>query len=141
MRHSRLKRWRGVLIGGVLWAAVGIWLCLATGHDLRLGSYGVGPVHSEFIDLMRADWYVGLGKFFWPPIALGSDILAWTAGSVAWLFDPVGWPGAALGRLLLPHPSLDMAVVILGSVIGGVVLCAVISFLARLMGKLPSQPR
>jgi hypothetical protein len=34
-----------------------------------------------------------------------------------------------------------MAVVILGSVIGGVVLCAVISFLARLVGKLSSRPR
>ena len=135
-----VKRWRGVLIGGVLWAAAGIWLRLATGYDLSLGSYTVAPVHSEFIDLMEADW-VSLGKFFWPPIALGSDILAWTVGTVVWLFRPVGWPGAALGRLLLPHPSLDMAVVILGSVIGGVVLCAVISFLARLMGKLPSQPR
>jgi hypothetical protein len=140
MRHSRVNRRRAVLIGGVLWAAAGIWLRLATGHDLSLGSYTVGPVHSEFLDLIGADW-VGLGKLFWPPIALGSDILAWTAGSVAWLFDPVGWPGAALGRLLLPHSLLDMAVVMAGSVIGGVVLCAAISLLARLFGRLPSRPR
>jgi len=135
-----MKRWRGVLIGGVLWAAAGIWFRLAVGHTLSMASYSHQPAHSEFIDLMKADW-VGLGRFFWPPIALGSDILAWTLGTVVWLFHPVGWPGSVLGHLLAPHRSLDMAVVILGSVIGGVVLCAIISFLARLMGKLPSRPR
>jgi len=135
-----MKRWRGVLIGGVLWAAAGIWVRLAVGETLSMGPYVGRAVYSEFIDLMRADW-VSLGKLFWPPIALGSDILAWTVGTVVWLFHPVGWPGSALGRLLAPHRSLDMAVVIFGSVIGGAVLCAVISFLARLMGKLPSQPR
>ena len=135
-----VKRWRGVLVGGVLWAAAGIWFTLAVGHSLSMASYSHQPVYSEFLDLMKADW-VGLGKLFWPPIALGSDILAWTVGTVVWLFHPVGWPGAALGHLLLPHPSLDMAVVILGSVIGGVVLCVGISLLARLFGRLPSRPR
>jgi len=140
-----MKRWvkrrRGVLVGGVLWAAAGIWFRLAVGQTLSMGPYVGRPVYSEFIDLMRADW-TGIAKFFFPPIALGSDILAWTVGIVVWLFHPVGWPDRfALGRLLAPHPSLDMAVAIFGSVIGGVVLCAVISFLARLMGKLPSRPR
>ena len=134
------QRWRGVLVGGVLWAAAGIWFRLAVGETLSMASYSHAPVYSEFIDLMKADW-VGLGKLFWPPIALGSDILAWTVGTAVWLFHPVGWPGAALGHLLLPHPSLDMAVVILGSVIGGVVLCVGISLLARLFGRLPSRPR
>jgi len=135
-----MKRWRGVLIGGVVWAAAGIWLRLAVGMSLSMAPYSQQPVYSEFIDLLGADW-VGIGKFLWPPIALGSDILAWTVGTVVWLFHPVGWPGSALGRFLAPYPSLDMAVVIVGSVIGGVALCTAISLVARLIARLPSQPR
>jgi hypothetical protein len=135
-----VKRWRGVLVGGVLWAGAGIWFTLAFRHSLSMAPYSHWPAYSEFLYLMRPSCMV-LDKFFLPPIALGSDILVWTVGTVAWLFHPVGWPGSVLGRLLAPYPSLDMAVVILGSVIGGVVLSAVISFLARLVGKLPSRPR
>jgi hypothetical protein len=60
---------------------------------------------------------------------------------VAWLFDPVDWPGDALARLLAPHPTLDTALYILASLIGGIVLCFFISLVARQLGKLPSQPR
>jgi hypothetical protein len=55
-----MKRWRGVLIGGVLWAAAGIWFRLAVGESLSMASYSHQPAYSEFIDLMGADW-VGLG--------------------------------------------------------------------------------
>jgi len=45
-----MKRWRGVLIGGVVWAAAGIWLRLAVGMSLSMAPYSQQPVYSEFID-------------------------------------------------------------------------------------------
>lgn len=137
---KRARRWHGVLIGGALWAAAGIWFRLAVGKSLSMATYLHRPLHSEFLELLGGDW-AGLGKLLWPPIALGSDIMVWTVGSIVWLFDPEGWPGEALGRLLLTHPSLDRDLVLIASVIGGTVLCALISSLAKLIRRLPSQPR
>lgn len=68
-----MRRWRGIITGGVLWAFAGTLFRVIVAMSLSLRSLAGSSMHSEFVWLLRADW-VGLGKFLWPPAALGADI-------------------------------------------------------------------
>jgi len=101
-----MRRWTTVIICSIAWAVAGLVLITAVGWPLTLQSLAGSPIHSELINVLRADHWLGLGKLLFPPVALGTDLLLWTVGTVAWLMSPEGWPGSALGRVLSPYPTL-----------------------------------
>ena len=108
------------------WLVVGVsWTILAV---VLLGLLGQAPsdymadlaksdhVRSMTVEVVTDDRFgpIHLGIL---PVALAVDLLSWTVGVAAWVIVRGPWPGAALGALAAPHPTLSWVLVVLFSVL------------------------
>lgn len=142
MAGLRAKRVLRVMLAGM---ALGV-----AGTVVWLGGWRLsGPVPGGFYahlagreafsltaEVLAAGHYPRLLALLLLPLAVGLDLLFWTAGLAAWrLVAGASWPGAALATVLQGHPVPGLAVILLAGALGGAVLCLPVVFLAGPSGQ------
>lgn len=119
---------------GALWGVVGVALLgvIGTTPDRVMSAVIRATPSSAALGILFQDNLIAPLRLLLLPYGVGLDLLTWTVGVPAWLVAGRGWPGAALGNLLAPHPVLAWVLVLLGAALAGAGLLLAAVVLVRL---------
>ena len=114
-------RYLAWIVIGAIWGVSAVVLMAAGGTtpgDSMLELAQSSHVRSPTLEIVTNDNIGGIAVLF-IPAGVALDVLSWTLGVVAWIAVRGAWPGAALGALLAPHPTVSWVLHVLFSVLSG----------------------